>query len=358
MCKYRFLNVLLKKNLNLIPMFKNYCLLLFILSIFFSNCNNSGHTGSYFFLTGETMGTIYNIKYKDKNDYQTEIDKELIRINNELSTYIKTSTISKFNISENGIKVDRSDFMINLLKAGEIFVLSDELYDPTVMSLVNYWGFGYTEHKKVEKVDSAKIAELLKLTGLRLVKIIPSENDSVFISKKFPGVQLDFSSIAKGYAVDKIGELLAKKGINDYMVEIGGEIVSKGLSPAGQKWVIGINTPSENAAPDDFFMEVSISGKGMATSGNYRNFLGEGKERYSHTINPKTGFPEKSNLLSVTIIAEDCMTADALATACMVSGFEKSKKMISSLKNTEACFIWSNEKNEMVVYTTPGFNKN
>jgi thiamine biosynthesis lipoprotein len=100
---------------------------------------------------------------------------------------------------------------------------------------------------------------------------------------------------------------------------------------------------------------VGLSGKGMATSGNYRNYYGEGKDRYSHTINPKTGFPERSNLLSATIIASDCMTADALATACMVSGLEKSKKIVASLKNVEACFIWANENNEMKVFTTPGF---
>lgn len=330
---------------------------LILISLLFISCTKPSSKGVNFFLTGETMGTTYNIKYKGDKDYQRDIDKELIRINNELSTYIETSTISRFNLSDSGIIVNKSDLWINLSKASEIYKLSDGLYDPTVMPLVNYWGFGYTGHKKVEKVDSAKIRELLKITGLKQIRIIPKGNDSVFIYKPGKEIQLDFSSIAKGYAVDKIGELLTLKGITNFMVEIGGEILSKGLSPSGKKWVIGINTPSEHASPDDFILEVEISGKGLATSGNYRNFFGEGKEKYSHTINPKTGFSERSNLLSATIIADDCMTADALATACMVSGLEKSKKMISSLKNVDACLIWINEKIELQVYTTPEFNK-
>ena len=328
-----------------------------LLSLLVLSCGKPSNKGVIIFLTGETMGTTYNIKYKGKKDYQPDIEKELIRINNELSTYIETSTISRFNQSENGIKVDRGDFLINLLKSAEIYTLSDELYDPTVMPLVNYWGFGYTEHKKVKKIDSSKIREILKITGLKLIQIIPDDNDSVFINKPNKDVQLDFSSIAKGYAVDKIGELLSQSEINNFMVEIGGEIVCKGLSPSGKKWVIGINTPNEDASFDDFILEVQISGKGMATSGNYRNYLGEGKDKYSHTINPKTGYPERSNLLSATIIADDCMTADALATACMVSGLEKSKSMIATLKNVEACLIWADEYNAMQIFTTPGFNK-
>jgi FAD:protein FMN transferase len=330
---------------------------LFLLSLLVISCGKPSNKGVNLFLTGETMGTTYNIKYKGDKDYQKDIDKELIRINNELSTYIETSTVSRFNFSDSGIVVNKSDLWINLTMASEIYKLSEGLYDPTVMPLVNYWGFGYTGHKKVEKIDSLKIRELLNIIGLNQIKLITKGNDSVFIYKPVKEIQLDFSSIAKGYAVDKIGELLSSKGITDFMVEIGGEIVSKGLSPSGKKWVIGVNTPSENASPDDYILEVQISGKGMATSGNYRNYFGEGKEKYSHTINPKTGFSERSNLLSATIIAEDCMTADALATACMVSGLDKSKKMISSLKDVEACFIWVDEKNVMQVYTTPGFNK-
>ncbi len=312
---------------------------------------------SYIYVTGETMGTTYNIKYNSKENFQKEIDKELKRINDEVSTYIPASTISKFNTSNSGIVVDSSDFYINLIKAMEVYKLSDGYYDVTVMPLVNYWGFGYTGHEDVEKIDSNEVKELLKRVGSEKIKITSQGKGKILVQKIKKEVQLDFSSIAKGYGVDKIGELLAKKGIKDYMVEIGGEVVSSGKSPRGTEWVIGINTPSESASPQDVILEVEISGKGLATSGNYRNFHNNAGKKYGHTINPKTGYPEQSNLLSASIIADDCMTADALATACMASGLNKSKEIIKKLNNVEACFIYTNDNGEFQVYKTPGFDK-
>jgi FAD:protein FMN transferase len=333
-------------------------LYLFSIILLFS-CNNSVNTSQlYIYVTGETMGTTYNIKYKGKENFQKEIDVELKRINNEVSTYIPSSTISKFNASSSGIFVDSTDFYINLVKALDVYKLSNGYYDVTVMPLVNYWGFGYTGHQDVEKIDSNEIKELLKEVGSDMISIVPKGKNNFLIQKSNKEVQLDFSSLAKGYGVDKIGKLLAKKGINDYMVEIGGEVVSSGKSPRGTEWVIGINTPSENASPQDVIIEVEISGKAVATSGNYRNYHENSGKKYGHTINPKTGFPERSNLLSASIIANDCMTADALATACMASGLEKSKELIKKLNNIEACFIYTNDNDEFQVYKTTGFDKN
>jgi thiamine biosynthesis lipoprotein len=313
---------------------------------------------SYIHLTGETMGTTYNIKYNSKENFQDEIDEELRRINDEVSTYIPSSIISKFNTSTTGIIVDSTDFYINLVKALEVYKLSEGYYDVTVMPLVNYWGFGYKGHNSVEKIDSNAVGELLKKVGSDLITIVPQANSKFLIKKPNKEIQLDFSSIAKGFGVDKIGELLSKKGIRDYMVEIGGEVVSSGKSPRGTEWVIGINTPSESASPHDVIIEVDFSGRGLATSGNYRNFHESYGKKYGHTINPKTGFPEQSNLLSATIIANDCMTADALATACMASGLDKSKEILKKLNNIEACFIYTNDKGEFQVYKTPDFDKN
>lgn len=333
-----------------------YLFLFTLLSLL--SCNNSKNISQpYIYLSGETMGTTYNIKYNGKKNFQKEIDNELKRVNDEVSTYISTSTISKFNTSTDGIIVDSTDFYINLIKAMEVYKLSDGYYDVTVMPLVNYWGFGFTGHEDVEKIDSNAVRELLKKVGSQNISIIAKGNGKFLIQKANRGVQLDFSSIAKGYGVDKIGELLAKQGIKDYMVEIGGEVVSSGKSPRGTEWVIGINTPTETASPQDVLIEVEISGKGLATSGNYRNFHNSSGKKYGHTINPKTGFPEQSNLLSSTIIADNCMTADALATACMASGLNKSKEMIKKLNNIEACFIFTNEKGEFQVFKTPGFDK-
>ncbi|MEZ4907460.1 MAG: FAD:protein FMN transferase [Saprospiraceae bacterium] len=310
----------------------------------------------YFHITGETMGTTFSIKYKGDKNLENEINQELSRVNDELSTYIPTSTISRFNQSDSGIVVPKTDFYINLIKSYDIYKIFDGRYDPTIMPLVNYWGFGYTEHKKVEHIDTALIMHLKNLVGMDKIKIQPIGDDSVFVFKPNKEIQLDFSSIAKGYGVDKIAELINKEGFENYLVEIGGEIYAAGINPKGSKWVIGINTPSENADIADLIEEVEISGYGLATSGNYRNYYESNGKKLSHTINPLTGFPERSNLLSASVIAENCMTADALATAFMVSGLEKSESKLQELKNIEVCFIYANENGEFKIFKSPGFD--
>lgn len=329
-------------------------MLLFLSGIF--ACRSSVPE-KYSEIIGETMGTYYMVRYKSDMDLRGEIDKELIRLNNELSTYIPASTISQFNQSDTGIIIAKTDIYINLTKALDIYKLSGGLYDPTVMPLVNYWGFGYTGKHKIEQPDTFKINELLKITGLNLISILPKDNDSIYIYKPHKDIQLDFSSIAKGYGVDKIAELIASKGIGDYLVDIGGEVYASGLSPKNKDWIIGINTPSEDASPQDYIVSIPVSGRGLATSGNYRNFIGDGESRYSHTLNPITGFPEISNLLSATIIADDCMTADGIATACMASGLERSIEMINSMENIEACLIWIDDNEKMQIFFTPGIKE-
>lgn len=328
-----------------------------ILSLFFFllSCKSNQKKEIYTSIQGETMGTYYNIKYKSDIDLKPQIDKELIRINDELSTYIPTSTISKFNKAEKGIKIDKSDLWKNIIKAKKINTYSNGFYDPTVMPLVNYWGFGYKGHKKIKSIDSVKINKLLESVGFEKIEMINIGTDSINLIKKTDGLQLDLSSIAKGYGVDMIGNLIKEKGIKDYLVEIGGEIVCSGLSPSDKNWIIGINTPEEKASINDLILKKQLYNKALATSGNYRNFYSVNGNKYSHTINPKTGFPERSNLLSSTIIANDCMTADALATACMAYGLENSIKMISQLDSIEACFIYLDDNKDMKVYMSDGF---
>ncbi len=331
----------------------NFKLIISVIFIFFFSCKNMDVAPVYNSIQGKTMGTYYHIKYKGKIDLKSKIDSELIRINNELSTYIDSSTISKFNKSDTGLVVSKTgDIWQNIIKAKEIYTISNGYYDPTVMPLVNYWGFGYTGHKKPDKIDSNEIKKILKNVGFDKLEIIPVENDSIFIKKKTKSVQLDLSSIAKGYGVDKIGKLINKQGISDYLVEIGGEIISSGLSPSGKKWVVGINTPKENASVTDLVLNIEISDKALATSGNYRNFFDINGHKYSHTINPKTGFPQRSNLLSASIITKDCMTADALATACMVSGFDRAKEIIEKNDSIQGILIYLNNKKEMKVFNT------
>ena len=328
-----------------------------ILSLFFLllSCKSNEKKEVYTTIQGETMGTYYNLKYKSDIDLKPQIDEELIRINDELSTYIPTSTISKFNKSENGITIAKSDLWENIIKAKEILTLSNGYYDPTVMPLVNYWGFGYVGHEKVKYIDSLKINKLLEHVGFEKIEMTNNGTDSINLIKQTNDLQIDLSSIAKGYGVDKIGNLIKEKGINDYLVEIGGEVICSGLSPSNKNWVIGVNTPDEKASVNELILKKQLYNRALATSGNYRNFYSVNGNKYSHTINPKTGFPERSNLLSSTIVANDCMTADALATACMAYGLENSIKMISKLDSIEACFIYLDDKMEMKVYMSDGF---
>lgn len=329
----------------------NFCFRICILFIIvFHSCKNDNILIKYSTLQGKTMGTYYNITYKGTQDIQKDIDQELQRVNNKLSTYIPTSTISKFNKSIDGIKVPKKDLFVNVQKAKELYSLSNGYYDPSVMPLVNYWGFGYTGHEKVTSIDSFKIDSLIKFIGFDKINFVPISIDSIFLHKRNKQVQLDLSSIAKGYGVDQIAKLLEENNIKDYLVEIGGEVYCSGLSPKGKKWVLGVNTPKENAATNEIILKKELSNQAMATSGNYRNFYNANGNKYSHTINPKTGFPERSNLLSATIITSDCMTADAFATACMVSGLKWSKKIIENTDSIQGILIYLNNNNKMEVW--------
>ncbi len=325
-------------------------ILFFLLLLLVFSCKNEPKTINYTSIHGNTMGTTYHITYKGKVNLKKEIELELNRINNELSTYIPTSTISRFNQSDSGLVIDKKYLYNNILKARKIYDLSDGYYDPTVMPLVNYWGFGYKGHKKISKVDSNKIDSIVKYVGFDKITQEKHSEDSVFLKKNNKNVQIDLSSIAKGFGVDKIAELIQSKGIIDYLVEIGGEIYCSGVSSSGKKWVLGINTPKENAPTTELILKKSLTDKAMATSGNYRNFYNVDGHEYSHTINPKTGFPERSNLLSVSIITSDCMTADALATACMVSGYDWSKNILEKTDSIEGILIYLNNDKKMKVW--------
>lgn len=320
---------------------------------FLLSCGNAGvrerSDTTYTTVEGETMGTYYRVSYSDTSDFQAEIDQLLEDFNLEVSTYIPESDISKFNQSATGMDLKEGHFTDNLRIAGEVWKQTDGLYDVTVMPLVNYWGFGYTEKKAVTKVDSSKIRELLKVVGMDKLEI-EREDKTWKVRKKLPGVQLDFSSVAKGYGVDLIARLLDKKGVEDYLVDIGGEMVMKGKNPKGKAWSIGINLPEAEAGVNEAIIYLALGNNAIATSGNYRNFYEVNGSKYAHTINPKTGFPESSVLLSATIIAPDCATADAWATACMVSGLEKSAGFFKNNKQLSACLIFADGEKLSVRY--------
>ena len=312
---------------------------------------------NYVKITGETMGTYYNVTFNSDLPPATikdDIDQLLVEINAEVSTYIESSIISRLNREPDTFTIAESQdhFAKNLDASSDLYETTGGYFDPTVMPLVNYWGFGYTPKRAVSQVDSAAIDSMMQIVGFD--RLSYRKTLSALVIKPFRG-QLDFSAIAKGYGVDQVGELLTQIGVEDYYVEIGGEVLTHGQNSKGEKWIIGINTPSSDAALTDLIEYLSLSGRGLASSGNYRNYYEVAGAKYGHTINPKTGYPEVNELLAVSVIAPDCMTADALATACMVMGYTKAKDLIASLSEVEACFFIGSEDGSINKNYSNGF---
>ncbi len=298
----------------------------------------------YVKISGETMGTYYNVTCEIPTehaaaDVKAALDQLLIDINDEVSTYIPTSTISMFNQAEGSYAVesDKEHFIKNLESSLDYFELTDGYFDPTVMPLVNYWGFGYTPKRPVLQTDSLYIDSIMQYVGFESLDYKISDGHCEM--KPFDG-QLDFSAIAKGYAVDALSSLLTNQyESKNHMVEIGGEVALRGVNDRDKEWIIGINTPSEEAAITDVIEYLQLSGVGLASSGNYRIYHEVDGQKYGHTINPKTGYPEISSLLAVSVISPTCMESDALATACMVMGYPRAEELINNLDNVSACFF-------------------
>jgi thiamine biosynthesis lipoprotein len=335
----------------------------------------------YLAIEGETMGTYYKVTYLDSlsRDFKKPVDSLLEVINNEISTYVPTSTISKFNQADStfelgllfaayaecvndvrncGATVKNRHFYANYLAAKAANYVTRKAFDATVMPLVNYWGFGYTPHKAVEKTDSLKVDSLIRFVGMEKVTILDKSGYAV-IRKSEPGVQLDFGGTGQGYAIDIIAELLEMNGIKNYLVDIGGECRARGKNPKGQWWTIGINTPRPEADIMEFTQTVQLENMSVSTSGNYRNFYEVDGGKYSHFINPATGFPQRSNLLSASVFGRNCLEPDALATGFMVLGLEEAFELAMQLQpqGIEALFIYSDEKGNLQIKYTPGVEK-
>lgn len=325
-------------------------------------------------LDGRTMGTTYHIVYIDSksSDHQAAIDSILIDINQAVSTYIPESVISQINNDSLGKKITilkegeyiesikyefqyNAHFAENYISSHNVFLRTVGYFDPTVMPLVNYWGFGYTDKKAVTEADSTKIKKIMTSVGFN------SWSDQVDSERmqyiKPINAQLDFSAIAKGYAVDKISEFLELNNIKNYIVEIGGEVYCKGQKANNKNWTIALSKPKINAAVTDVEMAVVLDGVGLASSGNYRNFYEVEDNIYGHEINPHTGFSEMNDLLGVSVISSNCMIADAYATAFMVMGREKSIELIERLADTEAIFFHSSPEKNIIHTQSSGFHQ-
>ena len=233
----------------------------------------------------------------------------------------------------------------------EISCETNGAFDITVAPLANAWGFGF---KKGTFPDSIMIDSLLQITGYEKVKM-----DNGKVIKQDSRTMLSCSAVAKGYSVDVIAQLLDRKGIKNYMVDIGGEVVVKGKNPSKGLWRIGINKPVDDslAVNQDLQTILEISDLGLATSGNYRNYYYKDGKKYAHTIDPRTGYPVQHSILSSTVIAKDCMTADALATAFMVMGLEEAEAFCKANPEIDAYFIYSGENGEFNTFYTEGMKK-
>jgi thiamine biosynthesis lipoprotein len=289
---------------------------------------------TYYEESGSVFHTLYSIKYQAPRLLTEEIDAELQAFNLSLNPFNPNSIISKVNRNE-PVEVDEY-FAEVFNKAQEVSARSGGAFDATVAPLVNLWGFGFSRE---DSVSAQTIDSIKSFVGYHKIRL-----EGKKVAKDDLRVILNFSAIAKGYACDVIARLLEREGAANYMVEIGGEVTMKGLNPNGECWRIGINKPEDDEAGAGAALEDVVQPCkpcGMATSGDYRNFYIKDGMKYAHTIDPYTGYPAGQNILSATVIADDCMTADAYATAFMVMGVEKAVKTARSISGIDYFFIYS-----------------
>lgn len=312
--------------------------LIFLSILFLCGCKKSG----YHYIEGAIWNTMYHITYNGNESLSDSIIPILNDVGNSLSIFEESSLVNCLNNSDS-IKAD-AHLLVVYDKSVEINRLSNGKFDPTVSPLITAWGFGIG-HKA--NTDTLAIDSIMQFIGINKTQ---KKNDVIL--KDDPRIQFNFSAIAKGYGCDEIGKMFRRNGVNDYMVEIGGEIVLKGKSPSNTDWKIAIDAPIEDDAPNhaSSFI-IYLTDVGIATSGNYRNFRKENGNTIAHTISPLTGKPYISEILSATVISKSCMESDALATACMASTPAEAMNMLKEYK-AEGLLILSDS-----VIMTDGFNK-
>lgn len=298
-------------------------------------------------LQGSTMGTTYSVKYLDEEgrNFQQAIDSILEAFNLSLSTYIPESEISRFN-REALLKYESPFFYPVLQRSKEIYEKTGGAFDPTVGPLVNAWGFGPEQE---QTPAPARVDSLLQLVNYDSIFF-----DTVAVCKMMKGMKLDFSAIAKGYGVDVVAQLLKAEGIENLFVEIGGEIYAEGVNVQGNPWMVGVNYPSTDIEKQqDAMALIPIEDQAIATSGNYRNYYEKDGVKYSHTISPVTGYPVTHSLLSASVFASDCMTADAYATAFMVLGVKEAIAIDEREDDIAIYLIYSDESGALQTFASP-----
>ena len=334
-----------KLDLMILEGDSNKLIFLYLLfSLLICSCNSPKEIKPFSTLKGFAQGTTYSIKYQDflERDFTKSIDSILIEIDNQLSTYDSTSFISIINNAEDSCfnlkEKNLFSYCFNFSKI--INQRTSGLFNPAVYPLVNYWGF-YSGTDPL--IDSNYIRDsLLVHVNLDSNFEIKKEGNESFICKKNKNSKLDFNAVAQGYSVDLVSEFLDDRGINNYLVEIGGELSSKGFNSNGDYWKIGIEKPVDSSLIGQFGFQriVELKNSSLATSGNYRKFKIINGQKVSHSINPNTGFPSNNSLLSVTVICKMAANADALATSFMLMGKEKSIEYVNKNKSDSIfCYL-------------------
>ena len=301
------------------------------------------HNTPYQKCAGTIFGTTYHITYQYGDDLQQALEAKMQEVDNSLSMFNKESTISRIN---NNLHPELTQMFLEVFtQAQKISEDTDGAFDITVGPLVNAWGFGF---KNEQMPDKHAIDSLMAIIGYKKVRC-----DGKQIIKSDPRITLDCSAIAKGYGVDVVASLLDEKGISNYMVEIGGEVITRGISEKRVPWKIGVTKPTDDPLMEGNELQtiLNVTDKAMATSGNYRNFYYKGQQKYAHTIDPKTGYPVQHNILSATVLTNNCMRADAYATSFMVMGFEGARKVLERNPDLMAYIIYDDHGQNKVWYS-------
>ena len=291
------------------------------------------------------FGTSFHVTYQCDSDLTESIKTELMKVDASLSPFNEESVISAIN---NNKEVRPDQMLIEVFNlAMGISKDTDGAFDITVAPLVNAWGFGF---KNGSQPSKQQVDSLMQIVGYQKVRL----TDGI-VMKHDPRIMLDCSAIAKGYGTDRVAKLLRSRGVENFMVEIGGEIVTRGVNPDRKPWKIGVTKPTDDSLHVGHELQtiLNVTNKAMATSGNYRNFYYKGGKKYAHTIDPKTGYPVQHSILSATVITKSCAVADAYATSFMVMGLEKAQKVLERHPELMAYFIYSDDDGDMAVWFSP-----
>lgn len=304
---------------------------------------------SYTQLEGKAQGTTFHITYNDASErnFSSPVDSIFRLIDKSMSLWDSTSILSRINRNEPGVIAD--EHLIKVYqRSQEVSGLTGGAFDITVGPLVKAWGFSYK--KGLPAPDSNQVDSLLQLVGFQKIKL-----ENGIFTKAQPDMQIDVNAIAQGYTVDLICDFLEKQGIRDYLVEVGGELRCAGKNERGAPWTIGIDKPLDHPEQErPLQTTIPLSQQALATSGSYRKFVVREGKKYSHAIDPATGYPITHNLLSVSVLAADCTTADAFATAFLVMGTERAMALAKA-QNMEIYCIYEDEKGSLQVQSTAGF---